>query len=44
MPVAFALHFPWNPPDAAVGYWPAPWYKRIYKQFRPAKWVEQHWK
>jgi len=33
-----------NPPDAAVGYWPAPWYKRVYKQFRPAKWVEQHWK
>jgi hypothetical protein len=33
-----------NPPDAAAGYWPAPWYKRIYKQFRPATWVEQHWK
>lgn len=33
-----------NPPDAAVGRWPAPWYKRIYKQFRPATWVQQHWR
>lgn len=33
-----------NPPDAAVGHWPAPWYKRIYKQFRPATWVQQHWR
>jgi hypothetical protein len=33
-----------NPPDAAIGLWPAPWYKRIYKQFRPATWVEKHWR
>ncbi len=32
-----------NPPDALKGQWPAPWYKRIYKQFRPARWVEEHW-
>jgi hypothetical protein len=33
-----------NPPDAAVGRWPAPWYKRLYKQFRPTGWVQQHWR
>ncbi len=33
-----------NPPEAAAGHWPSPWYKRFYKQCRPAKWVEQHWR
>jgi hypothetical protein len=32
-----------NPPDAAIGRWPAPWYKRAYKHFRPATWVQKHW-
>lgn len=32
-----------NPPDAAVGHWPAPWYKRFYKHIRPTSWVAQHW-
>jgi hypothetical protein len=33
-----------NPPEAARGRWPAPWYKRVYKQFRPAVWVDEHWR
>ncbi|MBX3443024.1 MAG: hypothetical protein KF774_11520 [Planctomyces sp.] len=33
-----------NPPDAAAGRWPAPWYKRLYKQVRPARWVSEHWR
>lgn len=33
-----------NPPDAAVGQWPAPWYKKFYKHIRPAKWVAENWR
>ena len=33
-----------NPPDAAIGRWKAPWYKRFYKHIRPARWVEEHWR
>ena len=33
-----------NPHEAAAGYWPAPWYKRIYKHIRPAEWIQQHWR
>lgn len=33
-----------NPHEAAVGHWPAPWYKRFYKHIRPAKWVIDHWR
>lgn len=32
-----------NPHEAAIGYWPAPWYKRIYKHIRPSDWIQQHW-
>lgn len=32
-----------NPHDAAVGRWPSPWYKKIYKHIRPAKWVQENW-
>ena len=33
-----------NPPDAIVGHWPAPWYWRFYKRFKPAKWVAENWR
>lgn len=32
-----------NPPDAAIGCWPSPWYKKWYKTFRPTTWVHEHW-
>lgn len=33
-----------NPHDAAAGVWPAPWYKKIYKNIRKADWVSEHWR
>lgn len=33
-----------DPDDAAVGRWPAPWYKQWYKTLRPAPWIDQHWR
>ena len=33
-----------NPPQAAAGRWPAPWYKRWYKHIRPTRWIEEHWR
>jgi len=39
--------FPGNPnPDmAALGQWPEKkWYKKIYKQIKPAHWVTDHWR
>lgn len=33
-----------NPPDAAAGKWPSPWYKRIYKHIRPSRWVQENWR
>lgn len=33
-----------NPHEAAVGQWPAKWYKKIYKHIRPASWVSRNWK
>ena len=32
-----------NPPDAAIGRWPGPFYKRIYKHIRPTSWVAEQW-
>lgn len=32
-----------NPPDAAAGRWPTPWYKKFYKHIRPATWVDENW-
>jgi hypothetical protein len=32
-----------NPHEAKIGVWPAPWYKRIYKHIKPARWVAKHW-
>ncbi|WP_231370123.1 hypothetical protein [Thioalkalivibrio sp. ALE16] len=33
-----------NPPDALEGKWPEKrWRKRLYKQIRPAPWIETYW-
>ncbi len=29
--------------EAAIGKWPAPWYKKIYKHVRPTPWITEHW-
>jgi hypothetical protein len=33
-----------KPHHAAVGTWPAPIHKRIYKRIRPSSWVQQNWR
>jgi hypothetical protein len=33
-----------NPDEARDGIWPAPWYKRVYRQVRPTPWVADHWR
>jgi hypothetical protein len=33
-----------RPHEAAVGKWPAPWYKRPYKSLRPVTWLSEHWR
>jgi hypothetical protein len=30
--------------EAAVGRWPAPWYKKFYKTVRPTPWLLEHWR
>ena len=30
--------------EAAVGRWPAPWYKKFYKHTQPAPWISAHWR
>jgi hypothetical protein len=32
-----------DPHEAVLGQWPAPWYKKIRKYFRPAPWIAQNW-
>jgi hypothetical protein len=32
-----------DPDEAAIGHWPAPWYKRWYKTVRPTPWITQNW-
>jgi hypothetical protein len=32
-----------DPDEAALGHWPAPWYKRLYKTIRPVCWIGQFW-
>jgi len=29
--------------EAAIGVWPAPWYKKIYKFVKPTPWISEHW-
>ena len=29
--------------EAAIGLWPAPWYKKIYKFVKPTPWIAEHW-
>ncbi len=33
-----------DPDEAAIGHWPAPWHKKIYKHIRPAPWIAHHWR
>lgn len=33
-----------DPDEAAVGEWPAPWYKKFHKHVRPTPWINQHWR
>lgn len=39
-----AFHGKPDPIDAMYGKWPAPWYKRFYKQVKPTQWIATHWK
>lgn len=32
-----------DPDEAAVGKWPAPWYKRLHKHVRPTPWIMDYW-
>jgi len=38
-----AFHGKPDPIDALHGKWPAPWYKKFYKQVRPTAWIGEHW-
>ena len=29
--------------EAAIGEWPAPWYKKHYKYVKPTPWIAEHW-
>ena len=29
--------------EAAIGVWPAPWYKKVYKFVKPTPWIAEHW-
>lgn len=33
-----------RPHEAARGEWPAPWYKKPYKNLRPVTWLAEHWR
>ncbi len=33
-----------DPDEAAIGKWPAPWYKKTYKYIRPATWIDKYWR
>ncbi len=33
-----------NPDEARDGRWPAPWYKKPFKQVRPTPWIAEHWR
>ncbi len=33
-----------RPHDAAIGRWPARWYKKSYKSLRPVPWLAEHWR
>lgn len=33
-----------DPDEAAIGHWPAPWHKKIYKHIRPSPWIDEHWR
>lgn len=39
-----AFHGKPDPIDALNGIWPAPWYKKFYKQVKKTTWIGQHWK
>lgn len=32
-----------DPDEAAVGAWPAVWYKKVYKHIRPVNWITENW-
>ena len=39
-----AFHGKPDPIDAAKGEWPAPWYKKFYKQVKVTHWINEHWR
>lgn len=32
-----------DPDEAAIGQWPAKWYKKFHKHTKPASWILEHW-
>ncbi len=32
-----------DPDEAALGQWPAPWYKKLYKHVKPTEWINTYW-
>lgn len=32
-----------DPDEAAMGLWPAPWYKKLHKHVKATPWINEHW-